>query len=92
MKYSMFVPATLAALPCWGAQTLLTERTLSIEAAQEAARVALEQCRKDGHRVTVTVDPYDAIAEADSDDNVALMDVDVEALLVDAGVAVAGEG
>jgi uncharacterized protein GlcG (DUF336 family) len=45
----------LAALPCAGAQTLVTERTISIEAAQDAARVALEQCRKEGHRVTVTV-------------------------------------
>lgn len=32
-----------------------SERTISVEAAQEAARVALEQCRKEGHRVTVTV-------------------------------------
>jgi uncharacterized protein GlcG (DUF336 family) len=37
------------------AQALVAERTISIGAAQEAARVALEQCRKDGHRVTVTV-------------------------------------
>jgi uncharacterized protein GlcG (DUF336 family) len=36
-------------------QVLLTERTISVSAAQEVARVALEQCRKDGHRVTVTV-------------------------------------
>jgi uncharacterized protein GlcG (DUF336 family) len=36
-------------------QALVTERTISVSAAQEAARVALEQCRKDGHRVTVTV-------------------------------------
>jgi uncharacterized protein GlcG (DUF336 family) len=38
-----------------GAQALLTERSISAAAAQEAARVALEQCRKEGHRVTVTV-------------------------------------
>lgn len=44
-----------AAFPCWGAQGLVTERTISVVAAQEAARVALEQCRKEGHRVTVTV-------------------------------------
>ena len=50
-----FVAALLAAFPCWGAQGLVTERTISIEAAQEAARVALEHCRKEGHRVTVTV-------------------------------------
>jgi uncharacterized protein GlcG (DUF336 family) len=47
--------AYFAAFPCWGAQTLVTERTISFEAAREAARVALEQCRKEGHRVTVTV-------------------------------------
>jgi uncharacterized protein GlcG (DUF336 family) len=34
---------------------VVSERTISVEAAQEAARVALEQCRKEGHRVTVTV-------------------------------------
>ncbi len=38
-----------------GAQALVTERTISATAAQEAARVALDQCRKEGHRVTVTV-------------------------------------
>ena len=38
-----------------GAQALLTERTLAAMAANEAALAALEQCRKEGHRVTVTV-------------------------------------
>ena len=48
--------ATLAMAPCaHGAQTLINERTLSVDAAQEVARGALEQCRKDGHKVTVTV-------------------------------------
>jgi uncharacterized protein GlcG (DUF336 family) len=37
------------------AQALVNERTISASAAQEAARVALETCRKEGHRVTVTV-------------------------------------
>jgi len=37
------------------AQGLVTERTLGVSAANEAALAALEQCRKDGHRVTVTV-------------------------------------
>ena len=57
MRYSKcaFVAGLWAALPLWGAQGLVIERTLSVEAAQEAARVALEQCRKEGHRVTVTV-------------------------------------
>ena len=50
------VPLILACLP-WaaGAQALLTERTLATMAANEAAVAALEQCRKEGHRVTVTV-------------------------------------
>jgi len=46
----------LVALPCpAGAQALLTERTLAVVPANEAAMTALEQCRKEGHRVTVTV-------------------------------------
>jgi len=45
----------LAALPCAGAQTLVTERMLSTDAALEAAMAALEHCRKDGTQVTVTV-------------------------------------
>jgi uncharacterized protein GlcG (DUF336 family) len=51
----MLIAGLLAAFPCWGAQTVVTERTLSLDAAQTAARVALEHCRKEGHRVTVTV-------------------------------------
>ncbi len=35
--------------------TLVSERTLSLNAAHEAATAALEQCRKDGYKVTVTV-------------------------------------
>jgi uncharacterized protein GlcG (DUF336 family) len=46
----------LSVVPCVTyAQALVTERTISASAAQEAARVALEQCRKEGHRVTVTI-------------------------------------
>ncbi len=37
------------------AQTVLNVRTLSFAAAHEAATVALEQCRKNGYAVTVTV-------------------------------------
>lgn len=50
------IPLILAGLP-WaaGAQALVTERTLGVTAANEAATAALEQCRKEGHRVTVTV-------------------------------------
>jgi hypothetical protein len=50
------IPLILVGLPCAaGAQALLTDRTLGITAANEAAMAALEQCRKEGHRVTVTV-------------------------------------
>jgi hypothetical protein len=45
--------ALTSAFAC--AQALVSERTISATAAQEAARVALETCRKEGHRVTVTV-------------------------------------
>ena len=51
----IWLAAVLVSAPCAAAQTLVTERTISVEAAQEAARVALEQCRKEGHKVTVTV-------------------------------------
>lgn len=52
----MVLAAALAVIPfAEGAQTLVTERTLSVEAAQEVAKAAMEQCRKEGHKVTVTV-------------------------------------
>ncbi len=48
--------AILGGVPCaTNAQTLVTERTLAQNAAHEAATAALEQCRKDGYRVMVTV-------------------------------------
>jgi uncharacterized protein GlcG (DUF336 family) len=50
-----FAVGVITTFPCWAAQGLVSERTISLEAAQEAARVALELCRKEGHRVTVTV-------------------------------------
>lgn len=54
-KWTVFA-ATLATVPCIvNAQALLTERNLSFSAAHEAATAALEQCRKSGYRVTVTV-------------------------------------
>jgi uncharacterized protein GlcG (DUF336 family) len=50
------IAAMLALLPgAANAQTLVTERNLSLNAAREAANAALEQCRNDGFRVTVTV-------------------------------------
>jgi uncharacterized protein GlcG (DUF336 family) len=46
----------LMSIPCVAhAQAVLTERTLAVTAANEAAMSALEQCRKEGHRVAVTV-------------------------------------
>jgi len=50
------VSLIVTALPSMAdAQALVTERTLGVVAANEAAMSALEQCRKEGHRVTVTV-------------------------------------
>ena len=54
----------LAAFPCAGAQTLVTERTLSLDAALEAAAAALAHCRKDGTQVTVTVTVLDHAGRA----------------------------
>ena len=58
----LILAAILAIAPCAAkAQTastpptLVTERTLSFHAAHEVATAALEQCRKDGYKVTVTV-------------------------------------
>jgi uncharacterized protein GlcG (DUF336 family) len=58
----LVLAATLAIVPPVAqAQTaatppaLVTERTLSFSAAHEVAMGALEQCRKDGYKVTVTV-------------------------------------
>src|SRR5262245_6065455 len=55
MKQWIFLAGALATFPCAGAQTLVTERSISVDAAREAARVALEYCRKEGHHVTITV-------------------------------------
>src|SRR6266511_508577 len=58
MRRSMWlvVAATLALVPYTAhTQTLVIERTLALNAAHEAAMAALEQCRKDGYKVTVTV-------------------------------------
>jgi uncharacterized protein GlcG (DUF336 family) len=59
MKTSLLVLSTIAgfAAGAVNAQSgaLVTERTLSLDAAREAATAALEQCRKNGFSVTVTV-------------------------------------
>jgi uncharacterized protein GlcG (DUF336 family) len=52
----MVLAAALASMPSLThAQGLVSERSLSADAAQAAAAAALAQCRKDGTRVTVTV-------------------------------------
>ena len=47
--------AILTTCPAWAQQGYVTERSISLEAAQTVARVALETCRKQGHHVTITV-------------------------------------
>jgi uncharacterized protein GlcG (DUF336 family) len=52
----MFAAVVLAGLPCLAqAQAVLNVRTLSFAAAHDAATVAVDQCRKNGYAVTVTV-------------------------------------
>lgn len=53
---SMVVAAMIVSVPCIaGAQTLVTERSISLNAALELATASLERCRADGYKVTVTV-------------------------------------
>lgn len=53
---SMLLPAILALLSApAGAQGVVTERHLSLDAALELATAAMEACRKHGSRVTITV-------------------------------------
>src|SRR5262245_55525172 len=60
-KWLVLVATMAIVPPAAQAQTaatppaLVTERTLSFSAAHEAAMGAIEQCRKDGFKVTVTV-------------------------------------
>ena len=52
----MLVAAFLAVVPCaYGAQALVNERTLSVDAALEIATAALANCRPHGVPVTITV-------------------------------------
>jgi len=57
MKHAKWVAlsAVLAAGAASAQQALVTERTLSLDAAQQAAAATLESCRKSGFNVTVTV-------------------------------------
>ena len=58
-KWLILAAALVIVPPVARAQTaatppaLVTERTLSLNAAHDAAMGALEQCRKDGYKVTV---------------------------------------
>ena len=53
---SVMVAAILATVSCMAvAQAVVSERTLSLNAAMEMATVALEACRKEGYKVTITV-------------------------------------
>ena len=54
IKTSMIVVATLAC-GLAGAQSLVSERSISLNAALELATASLERCRADGYKVTVTV-------------------------------------
>ena len=52
----MFLAATLAVMPFTAnAQALVSERSVSVNAALELATTALEACRKHGSLVTITV-------------------------------------
>jgi uncharacterized protein GlcG (DUF336 family) len=56
MKCMKLAPLAAVFVSCLAqAQALVTERTLSLDAAREAATAALERCRSDGYNVTVTV-------------------------------------
>src|SRR5258708_12405135 len=52
----MFLAAVIALAPCIaGAQAVVTERSISLNAALDMAKAGLERCRADGYKVTVTV-------------------------------------
>jgi uncharacterized protein GlcG (DUF336 family) len=53
---SMVVLAVLGLAPLAAhAQSVVTERSISLNAALEAATATLERCRADGYKVTITV-------------------------------------
>jgi uncharacterized protein GlcG (DUF336 family) len=57
VKKTIVIACALACLPCavYAQQSYVSQRSISYEAAHEAATVALEVCRKNGYKVTVTV-------------------------------------
>jgi uncharacterized protein GlcG (DUF336 family) len=56
-KNSVVIATVLACVPCacYAQQSYVTQRSISYEAAHEASVVALETCRKNGYKATVTV-------------------------------------
>jgi uncharacterized protein GlcG (DUF336 family) len=55
-KNTLILAAAVALAPCTAlAQALVTERSLSLNAALELATASLERCRADGYKVTITV-------------------------------------
>jgi uncharacterized protein GlcG (DUF336 family) len=56
MHKGMFLAAVIALAPCIaGAQAVVTERGISLNAALDVAKTSLDRCRADGYKVTVTV-------------------------------------
>ena len=55
-KNTLILAAAIALAPCVAsAQALVSERTISLNAALELATASLERCRADGYKVTITV-------------------------------------
>ncbi len=56
VKSTLVMLATVALVPCLASgQSLLSERTIFLNAAVEMATASLERCRADGYKVTITV-------------------------------------
>jgi len=55
LRSAVAVTALLAVMPAHAQSTVATEKQLSLALALEAAQGTLDQCRKDGFRVAVTV-------------------------------------
>jgi uncharacterized protein GlcG (DUF336 family) len=55
LRFALVATALSAVLPAHGQSTLATEKQLPLAFAIEAAQGTLDQCRKDGFHVSVTV-------------------------------------
>jgi uncharacterized protein GlcG (DUF336 family) len=56
VKMALVVLATVVLFPCLASgQSLLSERSVSLNAAIEMATASLDRCRADGYKVTITV-------------------------------------